>query len=87
MIDTSTAGGRHFRRIYVTWAPIQAAFSDNNGQHWTGPITVSDKSHQFDQDARINIGPMISVPSGSRRAEYPDLDGLCLDRHRADVRA
>lgn len=22
-----------------------------------GPITVSDKSHQFDQDARINIGP------------------------------
>src|SRR5262249_14887812 len=51
--------------IYVTWAqfngsgrsPIQAAFSDDNGQHWTGPVTVSDSSHQFDQDARINIGP------------------------------
>jgi hypothetical protein len=65
MVDTSTAAGHHFGRIYVTWAkfngsgrsPIQVAFSDNNGQRWTGPITVSDKSHQFDQDARINIGP------------------------------
>jgi hypothetical protein len=65
MVDTSTAAGHHFGRIYVTWAkfngsgrsPIQVAFSDDNGQHWTGPITVSDKSHQFDQDARINIGP------------------------------
>jgi hypothetical protein len=65
MVDTSTAPGHHFGRIYVTWAefngsgrsPIQVAFSDDNGQHWTGPITVSDKGHQFDQDARINIGP------------------------------
>jgi hypothetical protein len=65
MVDTSTAPGHHFGRIYVTWAkfngsgrsPIQIAFSDDNGQHWIGPITVSDKSHQFDQDARINIGP------------------------------
>src|SRR5258708_9028427 len=65
MVDTSTAPGHHFGRIYVTWAkfngsgraPIQVAFSDDNGQHWTGPIAVSDKMHQFDQDARINIGP------------------------------
>lgn len=65
MVDTSNAAGHHFGRIYVTWAkfngsgrsPIQVAFSDDNGQHWTGPITVSDKGHQFDQDARINIGP------------------------------
>jgi len=65
MVDTSTAPGHHFGRVYVTWAefngsgrsPIQIAFSDDNGQHWSGPITVSDKSHQFDQDARINIGP------------------------------
>jgi len=65
MVDTGTAAGHHFGRIYVTWAkfngfgrsPIQVAFSDDNGQHWTGPVTVSDKGHQFDQDARINIGP------------------------------
>ena len=65
MVDTSAAAGHHFGRIYVTWAkfngsgrsPIQVAFSDDNGQHWTGPITVSDKGHQFNQDARINIGP------------------------------
>src|SRR5215470_3236261 len=65
MVDTSAAAGHHFGRIYVTWAkfngsgrsPIQVAFSDDNGQHWTGPITVSDKGHQFDQDAPINIGP------------------------------
>jgi hypothetical protein len=65
MVDTSSAAGHHFGRIYVTWAkfngsgrsPIQVAFSDDNGRHWTGPVTVSDKSHQFDQDARINIGP------------------------------
>jgi hypothetical protein len=65
MVDTSTAPGHHFGRIYVTWAefngsgrsPIQVAFSDDNGKHWAGPITVSDKTHQFDQDARINIGP------------------------------
>jgi hypothetical protein len=65
MVDTSKAAGHHFGRIYVTWArfngsgrsPIQVAFSDDNGQHWTGPITVSDKMHKFDQDGRINIGP------------------------------
>src|SRR5262249_14545973 len=65
MVDSSAAPRHHFGRIYVTWAqfngsgrsPIQAAFSDDNGQHWTGPVTVSDSSHQFDQDARINIGP------------------------------
>jgi hypothetical protein len=65
MVDTSNAAGHHFGRIYITWAqfngsgrsPIQVAFSDDNGQHWSGPITVSDKGHQFDQDARINIGP------------------------------
>ncbi len=41
MVDTSTAARHHFGRIYVTWAkfngsgrsPIQAAFSDDNGQH------------------------------------------------------
>ena len=65
MVDTSTAARHHFGRIYVTWAkfngsgrsPIQVAFSDDNGQHWTGPAAVSDNSHQFDQDARVNIGP------------------------------
>jgi len=65
MVDTSTVAGHHFGRIYVTWAkfngsgrsPIQVAFSDDNGRQWTGPVTVSDKMHQFDQDARINIGP------------------------------
>ena len=65
MVDTSTAARHHFGRIYVTWAkfngssrsPIQVAFSDDNGQRWTGPVAVSDNSHQFDQDARVNIGP------------------------------
>jgi hypothetical protein len=65
MVDTGSGAGHHFGRIYVTWAqfngfgrsPIQVAFSDDNGKTWTGPITVSDKGHQFDQDARINIGP------------------------------
>jgi Neuraminidase (sialidase) len=65
MVDTSSAPGHHFGRIYVTWAkfngsgksPIQVAFSDDNGKTWTGPITVSDSGHQFDQDGRINIGP------------------------------
>lgn len=65
MVDTGTGAGHHYGRIFVTWAqfngfgrsPVQVAFSDDGGKHWTGPITVSDKSHQFDQDARINIGP------------------------------
>ena len=31
--------------------------------------------------------PAIPVPTGSRHTEFPDLDGPCLDRHYANVRA
>ncbi len=64
-VDTGTGPGHHFGRIYLTWAqfngngrsPIQTAFSDDNGATWTGPITVSDKSHTTNQDGRIVIAP------------------------------
>ncbi len=58
-VDASTG------RIYVAWAefsgfgrsPIDLAFSDDNGVHWTGPIRVSDVGHKFDQDAHPIVGP------------------------------
>ena len=64
-VDTGRGPGHHFGRLFVTWAefngfgrsPINLAYSDDNGHTWTGPIRVSDRSHQFDQDARPSIGP------------------------------
>ncbi|MDP9225186.1 MAG: glycoside hydrolase [Actinomycetota bacterium] len=64
-VDTGTGPGHHYGRIYVVWAqfngfgrsPIELAYSDDNGASWTGPITVSDRTHQFDQDGRIDIAP------------------------------
>lgn len=69
VVDTGMGPGHHFGRLYVGWAefngsgrsPIKVAYSDDNGQHWTGPITVSDASHQFDQDARPAVAPNGSV--------------------------
>jgi hypothetical protein len=69
VVDTGNGPGHHFGRLYVGWAefngsgraPIQVAYSDDDGQHWVGPITVSDAGHQFDQDARPSIGPDGSV--------------------------
>jgi len=64
-IDTSNAPGHHYGRLFVTWAefngkgssPIDISFSDDNGKTWTGPIQISENSHQFDQDARASIAP------------------------------
>ncbi|MGZ4104667.1 MAG: sialidase family protein [Actinomycetota bacterium] len=64
-VDTSDAPGHHYGRLFVSWAefsgfgrsPINVAFSDDNGGTWTGPIRVSDKDHQFDQDARVSVAP------------------------------
>jgi hypothetical protein len=64
-LDTGSGPGHHFGRIYVAWAefngfgraPIDLAFSDNNGTSWTGPIRVSDTAHKFDQDAHPIVGP------------------------------
>jgi hypothetical protein len=64
-IDTVDAPGHHYGRLLVGWAefsglgrsPINVAFSDDNGQTWTGPIRVSDAKHKFDQDARLAIAP------------------------------
>jgi hypothetical protein len=55
----------HYGRIYVGFAefngsgraPIQVAYSDDNGATWTGPVTVSDSNNQFDQDARPSVAP------------------------------
>jgi hypothetical protein len=55
----------YYGRIYVGWAefngsgraPIQIAYSDDNGASWTGPITVSNSNDQFDQDARPSVAP------------------------------
>jgi hypothetical protein len=65
VVDTGTGPGHHFGRLFVSWAefsgsgrsPIDIAFSDDDGHHWTGPIRVSDKRNQFNQDARTSIGP------------------------------
>jgi hypothetical protein len=65
IVDTSSAPGHHYGRLFVTWAefngqgssPIDLSFSDDNGKTWTGPIRVSDQSHQFDQDARASVAP------------------------------
>lgn len=64
-VDTGTGRGHHFGRLYVAWAefsgsgrsPIDIAFSDDDGAHWTGPIRISDQGHQFDQDAVPVVGP------------------------------
>jgi hypothetical protein len=63
-VDVNRAS-THFGRAYVVWAefngsyhaPIDLAYSDNDGLTWTGPIRVSDGAHKFDQDARATIGP------------------------------
>jgi hypothetical protein len=65
LVDTGRGPGHHFGRLFVAWAefsgsgrsPINIAYSDDDGAHWTGPIRVSDAGHQFDQDARPAIGP------------------------------
>jgi hypothetical protein len=64
-VDTGTGPGHHFGRLYVTWAefsgfgrsPIDVAFSDDDGATWRGPIRISDRGDQFDQDARAAVGP------------------------------
>jgi hypothetical protein len=63
-VDTNP-GSPYFGRLYVGWAefsgsgrsPIDVAYSDDDGAHWTGPIRVSDSGHQFDQDARPSVAP------------------------------
>jgi hypothetical protein len=63
-VDTNP-GSPHYGRLYVSWAefngsgraPIDVAFSDDDGAHWTGPIRVSDPGNQFDQDARPAVAP------------------------------
>ena len=65
LVDTSSAPGHHFGRLFVSWAefngkgssPIDLSYSDDNGATWTGPIRVSDNGHQFDQDARPSVAP------------------------------
>jgi len=64
-VDTGRGPGHHFGRLFVAWAefngfgrsPIDIAFSDDDGRTWTGPIRVSDRNAQFDQDARPSVGP------------------------------
>lgn len=64
-VDTGTGPGHHFGRLFVGWAqfsgsgksPVEVAFSDDDGRTWTGPIVVSDKGNQFDQDVRPSVGP------------------------------
>jgi hypothetical protein len=61
-VDTNPSSP-HYGRLYVGWAefsgsgrsPIDVAFSDDDGAHWTGPIRVSDSGNQFDQDARPSV--------------------------------
>lgn len=65
IVDTGTGAHHHYGRLYVAWAqfsgsgraPINLAYSDDDGKTWTGPITVSDAGHQFDQDAHPSVGP------------------------------
>src|SRR5438270_8557280 len=64
-VDTGTGEGHHFGRLFMAWAefsgagrsPIDIAYSDDDGVHWTGPIRISDKGNQFDQDAIPTVGP------------------------------
>jgi hypothetical protein len=64
-VDTGTGPGHHFGRLFATWAefdgsgksPAQLAYSDDNGIHWSGPVTVSDANHKFDQDVRGTVAP------------------------------
>lgn len=64
-VDSVNGAGHHYGRLFVAWAefsgagrsPIDVAYSDDNGRTWTGPIRVSTAGHQFDQDARVTIGP------------------------------
>jgi hypothetical protein len=63
-VDTNSSSP-YYGRIYVGWAefngqgrsPIEIAHSDDNGKTWTGPVRVSDKNNQFDQDARPSVAP------------------------------
>ena len=63
-VDTSP-GSPHFGRLYVTWAqfsgsgisPILFAYSDDDGHTWTGPIKVSDKTSNSNQDSRPAVAP------------------------------
>ena len=82
VIDTGNGAGHHFGRAFVTWAEfngnfrssIDLAFSDDNGQTWSGPIGVSDAGHKFDQDARTTIGPdgtvYVSFDSGPNATSF-----------------
>src|SRR5438067_2446117 len=44
-VDTGTGSGHHFGLLFVAWAefsgsgrsPINIAYSDDDGAHWTGP--------------------------------------------------
>src|SRR5256886_2796277 len=64
-VDTGTGPGHHFGRLFVAWAefsgfgrsPIDIAYSDDEGLQWAGPIRISDKGNQFDQDAIPRVGP------------------------------
>ena len=64
-VDTGTGEGHQFGRLFMAWAefsgagrsPIDIAYSDDDGLHWTGPIRISDKGNQFDQDAIPTVGP------------------------------
>jgi hypothetical protein len=64
-VDTTHGPYSHYGRLYVAWAefsglgrsPINIAYSDDDGAHWSGPIRISDNGHQFDQDAIPRVGP------------------------------
>jgi hypothetical protein len=68
-VDTGTGTGHHFGRLYVSWAqfsglsnaPIDLAYSDDEGRTWHGPIQVSDKGTQSNQDSRPIVAPDGSV--------------------------
>jgi hypothetical protein len=65
IVDTGTGPGHHFGRLFVAWAefsgsgrsPIDIAYSDDDGAHWSGPLRISDQGNQFDQDAIPRVGP------------------------------
>ena len=64
-VDTGDGPGHHFGRLFVTLAqfsgfgrsPIEIAYSDDDGAHWTGPFVLSANNEQFNQDARAAVGP------------------------------
>jgi hypothetical protein len=69
-VDIGTGAGHHYGRLFVGWvqfsgnggkSPVDIAFSDDDGQTWTGPIRVSAKGNQFDQDVRPSVAPDGSV--------------------------